>query len=232
MAPLQPWLAWAISMVVHASSQDACPLGAGTRAEKTSQMGDLAQKLAEEARVKASQSNRSTVREDMSFLQKQLKAALALRNVPAQSTNTGTPLENTRLADFELCQAQAHRMAMGQEATHADTSLHEGSFVCGIGEVVLFSPTESPPYFQTECCPAGKDFCAGCARLNGGKTACEECTGGFMKLSGKCLACMDLPGWVNKADQSCTAAACSTEKFQGLSSEAACCKCGGHGLPK
>ena len=117
---------------------------------------------------------------------------------------------------------------MGQEILAA--SLRGDASACSIGEVLLFSPTESPPYFQTECCPAGKDFCSGCAKLNGGKTACEKCSGGFTQISGKCIACVDLPGWVNSVSQGCMTASCSAEKFQGYSSEAACCKCGGQCL--
>ncbi|CAE7666326.1 unnamed protein product [Symbiodinium sp. CCMP2592] len=61
-------------------------------------------------------------------------------------------------------------------------------------------------------------------------TSCKKCSGGFRKLdSGFCEACMDLPHWVGKSGETCSTATCSAEKFRGISSDTACCKCkGGH----
>lgn len=55
------------------------------------------------------------------------------------------------------------------------------------------------------------------------------------------MRCADVPGWENKAGENCYAASCSNElplshrslrllaapRFQGFSSNTACCKCGG-----
>eukprot|EP00439_Symbiodinium_sp_Y106_P014738 s3506_g2.t1 len=135
---------------------------------------------------------------------------------------------------FELCRAPSASALSQVDSTDSSlasenqTALHESGASCRAPEVQLFSPTDSSPYFETECCPAGKEFCGGCAKMNTGKSACEVCSGGFTKTgSGKCVACVDLPGWVNKAGDNCLLAHCSAEKFQGFSSNSACCKCGG-----
>ncbi|CAE7197775.1 unnamed protein product, partial [Symbiodinium natans] len=129
---------------------------------------------------------------------------------------------------FELCHAQP-----GQALEQVSEDLNTSSSTlggCSDSEVVLFSPTDSQPYFTTECCPVSEDFCAGCAKLNSDKTACEVCSGGFSKSSdGRCYACMDLPGWQNKAGETCSAATIcgDSQKYQGFSPQEACCHCGG-----
>ncbi|CAE7770459.1 ath, partial [Symbiodinium sp. CCMP2592] len=151
----------------------------------------------------------------------------------------GSEMPGRRIAarsedSFELCRAPS-ASALSQVdsidsslAIESQTALHESGASCHAPEVQLFSPTDSSPFFETACCPAGKEFCGGCAKMNAGKSACEVCSGGFTKTgSGKCVACVDLPGWVNKAGDNCLAAHCSAEKFQGFSSNSACCKCGG-----
>ncbi|CAE7457781.1 unnamed protein product [Symbiodinium natans] len=124
---------------------------------------------------------------------------------------------------FELCRAGGN--TLGQVEVQDNQSLYEGTS-CGSSEVLLFSPKDSSPYFETQCCPISKEHCAGCAKQNSAKTSCSTCRGGFTRTSaGNCLACVDLP-WENKAGQNCVKASCSDEKFNGFSSNEACCKCG------
>lgn len=163
-------------------------------------------------------------------LQREHNEVVTLREMLSSTGQSAKPgpasaPKNVDKGAFELCKAGN---VLNEVAAQANTSLHDAKTSCSAAtEVTLFSPTASSPFFETECCPVEKEHCAGCAKQNSGKTACEICSGGFTKSSGKCVACVDLPAWVNKAGQNCHAASCSSEKFQGFSPNEACCKCGG-----
>ncbi|CAE7038706.1 unnamed protein product, partial [Symbiodinium sp. KB8] len=163
-------------------------------------------------------------------LQREHNEVLTLREMLSSTGPSAKPgpASGAKHADkgaFELCKVEN---VLGQVAAQANTSLHDAKTSCSATtEVTLFSPKLSSPFFETECCPVDKEHCAGCAKQNSGKTACAICSGGFTKSSGKCVACVDLPSWVNKAGQNCHAASCSSVKFQGFSPNEACCKCGG-----
>lgn len=163
-------------------------------------------------------------------LQREHNEVVTLREMLSSTGQSAKPgpasaPKNVDKGAFELCKAGN---VLNEVVAQANTSLHDAKTSCSAAtEVTLFSPTASSPFFETECCPVGKEHCAGCAKQNSGKTACEICSGGFTKSSGKCVACVDLPAWVNKAGQNCHAASCSSEKFQGFSPNEACCKCGG-----
>ncbi|CAJ1445211.1 unnamed protein product [Effrenium voratum] len=126
--------------------------------------------------------------------------------------------------DFEFCQkAKTNVLSeVGADVNHTDTSV-----VCDDKtEVPLFSPKDSSPYYEVQCCPADATYCAGCAKLNSGGTSCATCRWGYVMRSNKCVACVDLP-WENSQGQNCHAASCSNSRQSGFSSNTACCKCGG-----
>ncbi|CAJ1363816.1 unnamed protein product, partial [Effrenium voratum] len=126
--------------------------------------------------------------------------------------------------DFEFCQkAKTNILSeVGADVNHTETSV-----VCDDEtEVPLFSPKDSSPYYEVQCCPAQATYCAGCAKLNSGGTSCATCSGGYVMSSNKCVACVDLP-WENAQGENCHAASCSNSRQSGFSSNAACCKCGG-----
>jgi len=181
---------------------------------------------------KLSQQAHSEVEQLKEGLQTEHAEVLTLRRMLSESdgknVDSGMPVRAPTKMDegFELCRAATD--TLGQVEAHVNQSLYEGTSCGTTTEVVLFSPQDSSPYFQTQCCSISKEHCAGCAIQNSAKTSCQTCHGGFTRTSsGKCLACVDLPSWENKDGRNCHSASCSSEKFQGFSANEACCKCGG-----
>eukprot|EP00435_Cladocopium_sp_Y103_P000050 s4143_g1.t1 len=100
------------------------------------------------------------------------------------------------------------------------------SSACTAGNlpVMLFSRSS---YSET-CCPEGSLRCAGCAQYSG--STCQQCSGGFISRSSKCVSCADTSGWVNRGGLTCSQLStsdCNDVKVKGISSNEACCKCNG-----
>ncbi|CAE7446098.1 Mns1 [Symbiodinium microadriaticum] len=81
---------------------------------------------------------------------------------------------------------------------------------------------------ETTCCPTDSMECGGCAVYKDGK--CETCRGGFIRQNASCVACLSALDWVNENGVSCDAiagAGCNDRPVKGISSNQACCNCGG-----
>jgi len=79
----------------------------------------------------------------------------------------------------------------------------------------------------TSCCLASSRHCAGCVELKSDKT-CKTCLGGYeLQDDGTCLMCANIANWLNDDKQSCVDATCSNTRTRGVSSNMACCSCGG-----
>jgi len=129
---------------------------------------------------------------------------------------------------FEGCRAkkQLHLALSAKTNKSQDEIVQAGSCDVGMIPLLNFSMASTQP--QVNCCKATEQFCSGCASasING----CGTCAGGFLKKkdSTVCTACMDLAGWLSKDAKTCKQISnCSNEKFHGVSSNDACCKCGG-----
>ena len=141
---------------------------------------------------------------------------------------------------FELCGAQRHMSAQfaqrrltqnlaisNSECSEDTIPIWPESTCAGVGPQECFHPPS--------CCPAGKLWCAGCG--NASDSECLHCLGGFIKTGGgsssRCEACMDTPEWSNKDGKNCAQIdECNDEEFNFLSSNLACCHCGGGALFK
>ena len=78
---------------------------------------------------------------------------------------------------------------------------------------------------QQVCCPWAK-VCAGCAVV---ESKCQKCVGVYPMKHGVCTSCLDTP-WKNAEGQRCEqmpTQSCNDATWQGLSSNRACCMCGG-----
>eukprot|EP00933_Yihiella_yeosuensis_P021070 TRINITY_DN16769_c0_g1_i1.p1 TRINITY_DN16769_c0_g1~~TRINITY_DN16769_c0_g1_i1.p1 ORF type:complete len:2816 (-),score=557.46 TRINITY_DN16769_c0_g1_i1:303-8750(-) len=137
---------------------------------------------------------------------------------------------------WNLGEEDAHSPLLNQVEELSNSSLQQ----CSPSHVTLRSFTTRG--FKDTCCPLGSKVCAGCAEygtgagvgladLMGGK--CAKCAGGFIERSGACKACADTAGWTNKDGKTCyqlSVLECSHAKYRGVSSNEACCKCGGGAL--
>mmetsp|Transcript_36162 Transcript_36162/g.78222 ORF Transcript_36162/g.78222 Transcript_36162/m.78222 type:complete len:3042 (-) Transcript_36162:155-9280(-) len=127
---------------------------------------------------------------------------------------------------FELCAADTNSLKTAQE--HRDPAAAVTAAgkqaTCNTSQIVLKDETESG--IIESCCPKDKIFCSGCAKADDDE--CLKCLGGFIKRNGICTACADSPGWLDGEKAPCSEATkCTNEVFRGLSSNQACCKCGG-----
>ncbi|CAE7780318.1 unnamed protein product [Symbiodinium pilosum] len=99
------------------------------------------------------------------------------------------------------------------------------------------------------CCEAERTACSGCAQVAGSN--CIHCAGGFRKGPHGCIACRDIPGFMDPSGHSCAdyvahgicqdgskslsdfsakidaRVAMAEYKYNGLSAVEACCACGG-----
>ncbi|CAE7426595.1 unnamed protein product [Symbiodinium natans] len=231
-------LSISVAALAHATLEESCPPGLGSRSgillqHKVAEI--QSEELTEEP---APLKTWAELREDEGQgLDAKDSEALTLHDMlkPAGGKPQEAhmvPPTTVQNGHFELCHPQPGN-ALGQvsEGLNVSSSWNEVGGSCSNSEVVLFYPGETSagfPGFSTSCCPADKEFCAGCSKLNSDKTGCEVCSGGFTLRSDKtCMACVDLPGWANKAGESCITASCTSEKYQGISAQDACCKCGG-----
>lgn len=135
---------------------------------------------------------------------------------------------------FEGCRLWARRHGGADEQSPAlkdiSATQRDGSGAaqaCQNNEVLLLKEGFSD--MTTQCCPIGSRSCAGCEELASDGT-CASCVGGYQLSAGHCTACIDSAGWVNDKGDACHKASCDDKKHHGLSSNMACCKCGG-GLP-
>ena len=144
-------------------------------------------------------------------------------------------LENAH--GFELCQSfKGHRLwtpSQPNSSLLTAGTTRATTHTCTAAEVPITSCGDSG--CDTTCCPAAELWCAGCG--NGSQHGCDQCSGGFINVGGssdsrdtRCEACMDTPAWINKDGKTCVQlekAECTDEDFHFLSSNMACCQCGG-----
>ena len=80
-----------------------------------------------------------------------------------------------------------------------------------------------------QCGSEGKTALAppGCAQL--GSSSCSQCAPDFVEVDGegRCEACVDTPGWTSLDAKICIESVRSDTMYYGLSSNQACCRCGG-----
>ena len=159
---------------------------------------------------------------------------------PAQPKSLASRKQVHGLDDesFRLC--RRHKPLLGEVAlnttTVQSTKGRSSNFEqCDARkEFRLFQPLRSAPFFKTSCCSMLDEHCSGCADHDFASARCSTCTGGFSsarktKKEASCQACMDYPSWVDKDGNNCFAvkSTCSDELYQGVSSNMACCECGG-----
>ena len=91
---------------------------------------------------------------------------------------------------------------------------------------------ECPSLDHAQSCCRSLIVLPGCAAING--NACLSCAGGYTSTLATggistCGACVDTPGWTTAAGANCyeSATSCDSTLVDGLSSNEACCKCGG-----
>ncbi|CAJ1385117.1 unnamed protein product, partial [Effrenium voratum] len=153
---------------------------------------------------------------------------------------------------FEGCGpsgAASHRATTSvASAKKTNSTLVRMGSTCGAGQVSLLD--FSGGSVSETCCPGDSSYCAGCAKFaNGG---CAKCLGGYVQVGGKCLACINLEGFMDPLHRSCamyesngwcTGGAPVSTKWQqdtpssqatmaeftyhGASPTEACCACGG-----
>ena len=144
--------------------------------------------------------------------------------------------------DFELCAHRAHiaharvpgvpRSSLVSTTSYITSGCEPGTQIPIVTESQC---AQDPAACEGFCCPAQALWCAGCG--NASQAGCHDCAGGFVNLdetgspaNTRCEACMDTPGWVNKAGQSCVqleTSDCTDEEYHFLSANMACCQCGG-----
>ena len=142
--------------------------------------------------------------------------------------------------DFELCahgEHIAHARVPGWApksslVSYTTSACEPGTHIPIVTESAC---AQDPAACEGFCCPATALWCAGCG--NASQAGCHDCAGGFVNLdetgtptSTRCEACMDTPGWVNKAGKSCVQleiSDCTDEEYHFLSANMACCHCGG-----
>jgi len=149
-----------------------------------------------------------------------------------QGDETATRFHSDDL--FEGCKAKRPKIGPMLQEVMEDHSLNVSSMACGTGEILL---REYMLAGVTEtCCPEANPQCAGCAMWNANTQSCVACAGGFVpRVQGSnseksCVACLDSAGWLGSDGRNCQQLSpgdCSEQKFHGLSSNDACCKCGG-----
>eukprot|EP00928_Gymnodinium_smaydae_P042994 TRINITY_DN288_c1_g1_i4.p1 TRINITY_DN288_c1_g1~~TRINITY_DN288_c1_g1_i4.p1 ORF type:complete len:2624 (-),score=354.57 TRINITY_DN288_c1_g1_i4:129-7931(-) len=136
-------------------------------------------------------------------------------------------LSSSSLKDaFEGCKADGGALSSQSHMSAfvaTNSSLLDAAGDCGADEFVL--EEEGIDSVSFSCCPAGSLSCGGCAKHADGK--CAKCVGGYHLDQERCVTCADSLGWVDKDGKACPDTACSSVKHHGLSSNEACCKCGG-----
>jgi len=125
------------------------------------------------------------------------------------------------------CKSQFHEYYCALDDGENCGSLGSARCVCHpLWEITLEEDT--PAGIKETCCPVGATYCGGCARA--GDSGCEQCMGGYTLLDGHCVQCVDTPGWTDIDGQTCydlQENGCEDKPYRGLSSNQACCKCGG-----
>ncbi|CAE7240590.1 unnamed protein product [Symbiodinium natans] len=127
--------------------------------------------------------------------------------------------------DFERCTGHS----LGLDPIESNVSLSDGTWSwCSGGEGTPIWPSSAGG--GKVCCPATASWCSGCAEATEQGDGCAACLGGYVLQEGTCQPCMDLPHWSDASGANCFAvprSQCSDARFRGLSSNKACCKCGG-----
>jgi len=139
---------------------------------------------------------------------------------------------------FAVARAKAKTAALavrGQGQAHVRSS--KGRVSCDEGTVI---GTFSADHEYEESCCTLQGYCGGCAVVEEGK--CTECAAGYTfdgsELERKCVACDDVPDWLDATEKTCIdyeiEGRCSNgqppienEPFEGLRPSDACCACGG-----
>ncbi|CAE7705396.1 unnamed protein product [Symbiodinium sp. KB8] len=103
---------------------------------------------------------------------------------------------------------------------------------CPASEYPMFMVGTSTQPGQVFCCSPGTLNCGGCAAFVG--NSCLSCAGGYTSTQATggistCVACVDTPGWTTVSGANCfdSGTSCNDTLVDGLSSDEACCKCGG-----
>eukprot|EP00438_Fugacium_kawagutii_P012908 Skav224012 [mRNA] locus=scaffold2932:106014:109599:+ [translate_table: standard] len=130
-------------------------------------------------------------------------------------------------SNFELCRnfvSGTKRDKQGKQSNVSALSQTSSKAVNTCTQSVpIFEPGDGT--YSIECCNYENVYCAGCIKL--GNSSCDTCAGGFVDTNGVCEACMDF-AWKNKEGFRCyEISTCDDVKFKGLSSNEACCHCGG-----
>ncbi|CAJ1361638.1 unnamed protein product, partial [Effrenium voratum] len=134
-----------------------------------------------------------------------------------------------RSALFQGCAAGKRKFQSFKEAKAkaSDSAADKSTSELSCAGTVLRDYSAQGTYQET-CCPEGSFACAGCAKLSG--SSCSQCGGGFLMRSSACTSCASVAGWVSRQGLTCAQLGtndCDDVKVKGLSSNEACCKCGG-----
>jgi len=137
---------------------------------------------------------------------------------------------------FEACHARKPRQGAVQQETRVSTQLSASTATriksalttppCTGSTLPLWSFTTAETPFST-CCPQEERTCAGCEMYDAASSRCTKCRGGFTEIGGFCTACVDIAGWQDGMGATCRSASCTTVTNKGVSSNQACCRCGG-----
>jgi hypothetical protein len=159
------------------------------------------------------------------------------KNAQAEAHTKTTIRKDIDGSGFELCPPGGHKHM--EQDTHKMSTIAAGGKIsanlthtgldgpCDLGDHMEIQATKATKVSRA-CCPWDK-FCSGCADFG---SKCRKCLGGFYmknKSSGVCTSCLDTP-WKNATGHRCEQIAtqsCNDDIWQGLSSNRACCVCGG-----
>jgi len=158
---------------------------------------------------------------------------------------------------FEQCRARKNKkptVGMEDHSIHNASvsllwsSLGKHAVACSLEQTTLVNFASNGDAVLS-CCDAAKTTCSGCAEIAG--SSCISCAGGFRKGPDGCIACRDIPGFVDPSGHTCADyvaqgicqdgsknpsdfnaniaahVAMADYKYNGLSAVDACCACGG-----
>jgi len=147
---------------------------------------------------------------------------------------------------FEACQAKAEpvkqtqMLIIAKNATKPETeavkpSMLEDQSGCSAHPIAACASGELSftkyglGMSSQKCCAQDSVGCAGCDVEAGG--GCSTCSAGYRLMpDGSCATCVDSAGWLNELGRSCyqlSSSSCSDELVHGITSNQACCQCGG-----